>query len=185
MRSTVTSAKAETLVAAYSGGMSCYKAAEAAGLNRASAQRYLKKHGLLRPSFQWNPPMERLFGRVEKSGDCLIWTGAQNGKGYGHMRIDGRMRLVHHVALLFAGVQIPDGLVCDHLCRNRACIRINHLEFVTHGENLRRGNGTTGQNFRKTHCIHGHPFDEVNTYRRPDGNRDCRACWKARRRKMR
>ena len=28
----------------------------------------------------------------------------------------------------------------------------------------------------KTHCKHGHPYDEKNTYIKPDGNRDCRPC---------
>lgn len=28
----------------------------------------------------------------------------------------------------------------------------------------------------KTHCKMGHPFDEKNTYFRPDGGRACRAC---------
>lgn len=28
----------------------------------------------------------------------------------------------------------------------------------------------------RTHCIHGHPFDAENTYRTPDGRRQCRAC---------
>jgi hypothetical protein len=27
-----------------------------------------------------------------------------------------------------------------------------------------------------THCIHGHPFDEANTYWTKRGQRDCRAC---------
>lgn len=31
-------------------------------------------------------------------------------------------------------------------------------------------------NARKTHCKHGHPFDEENTYISPRGNRGCRAC---------
>lgn len=29
---------------------------------------------------------------------------------------------------------------------------------------------------RKTHCHEGHEFTPENTYRRPDGNRTCRAC---------
>lgn len=41
----------------------------------------------------------------------------------------------------------------------------------------------------KTHCKHGHPFDEENTYVRPDGDHDCRACsrerCRARRRRAR
>jgi hypothetical protein len=46
------------------------------------------------------------------------------------------------------------------------------LEPVTHMENLRRG--ATAQ---RTHCPHGHPYDEENTYHRPgSGHRVCRAC---------
>lgn len=29
---------------------------------------------------------------------------------------------------------------------------------------------------RKPHCINEHPFDDVNTYIRPDGERNCRRC---------
>ena len=32
----------------------------------------------------------------------------------------------------------------------------------------------------RTHCKHGHPFDQANTHVRPDGSRQCRACARAR-----
>jgi hypothetical protein len=35
-------------------------------------------------------------------------------------------------------------------------------------------------NAEKTHCIHGHPFDEANTRWTSRGQRDCRACGRAR-----
>lgn len=35
----------------------------------------------------------------------------------------------------------------------------------------------------KTHCPQGHPYDQENTYRHPRGDRQCRTCIRARRRK--
>ena len=35
----------------------------------------------------------------------------------------------------------------------------------------------------KTHCKRGHPYDDQNTYIRPDGYRDCKICIKERSRK--
>jgi hypothetical protein len=32
----------------------------------------------------------------------------------------------------------------------------------------------------KTHCPRGHEYDEANTYNKPNGSRECRACRKAR-----
>ncbi|MGH2838441.1 MAG: HNH endonuclease [Thermoleophilaceae bacterium] len=37
---------------------------------------------------------------------------------------------------------VPDGLVLDHLCGNRACVNPEHLEVVTRGVNTRRGRRT-------------------------------------------
>jgi len=34
---------------------------------------------------------------------------------------------------------VPDGLELDHLCRVRSCCNPDHLEPVTHKENIRRG----------------------------------------------
>ena len=34
--------------------------------------------------------------------------------------------------------KIPNGLVVDHLCENRHCVNIQHLEPVTHQENVSR-----------------------------------------------
>lgn len=113
---------------------------------------------------------------------CWNWTGAIMPRGYGHLTIPGylsaerREVLAHRLAWeLFRGL-IPTGMTIDHLCRNRICVNVDHLECVTLKENVRRGVGHTGVNARKTFCIHGHQFTETNTVRRHDIRRECREC---------
>lgn len=64
----------------------------------------------------------------------------------------------------------PEGMELDHLCRVPACCNIEHLELVTHRENMRRGRWGTA-----THCIHGHEFTPENTGMQ-SGGRYCLIC---------
>jgi len=73
---------------------------------------------------------------------------------------------------------VPQGLELDHLCRVSHCVRPEHLEAVTHAENVRRGNGGSRP---RVACPKGHRYEGDNVYVRPDGRgRDCRTCMKAR-----
>src|SRR5690554_7618442 len=59
---------------------------------------------------------------------------------------------------------IPEGLHLDHLCRNRACVRPDHLEPVTNKENVHRG--LAGP---KSRCKRGHAMTSDNRMKRSDG----------------
>ena len=47
---------------------------------------------------------------------------------------------------------IPVGAELDHLCGMRDCVNPDHLELVTHRENVLRGRGPTAANARKRRC---------------------------------
>ena len=108
---------------------------------------------------------------------CVEWTGCCNDAGYGVRWFNGKLTYAHRVAYIEQVGPIPEGMTIDHLCRNRACVNVAHMEVVTNRENILRGTSPSARASRQTHCIHGHPFDEENTYirRTPTGiGRVCR-----------
>jgi hypothetical protein len=132
----------------------------------------------------WPPMEERFWAKVHKTDTCWLWTGGKSPNGYGHFSDRPWQGGAHRWAYEHLVGPIPSGLCLDHLCRVRHCVRPEHLEPITQRENLLRGRTLQAANRAKTHCIHGHPFDDENTliYRE---HRYCRTCHRERERHRR
>jgi len=115
---------------------------------------------------------EEFWALVDKGGedDCWLWTGLRMKKEkYGKFR----GKLAHRIAYELLVGEIPKGLTLDHLCRVRHCVKPRHLEPVTRGENVRRGESPSSIHRRKSACPSCHqPYD----YFLRGVKRRCRRC---------
>jgi hypothetical protein len=130
-------------------------------------------------------PIEYVSARmaVMESG-CWEWTASYYPNGYGCARPGGHSapgQMAHRLVYEIEIGPIPEGLVLDHLCRNKGCCNPDHLEPVTQRENVLRGDGPSAQFAMQTHCKRGHEFTPANTYTPPSlcSRRMCRTCMRA------
>lgn len=80
--------------------------------------------------------IDRLSMPITECG-CYAWLGSHS-KDYAKMRwYDGAQRKSARVAH-FLCEPVPDGFEVDHTCQMRWCVNRDHLELVTHQENIRR-----------------------------------------------
>lgn len=133
---------------------------------------------------------ERFWSKVgtPTADDCWPWTGLLTKDGYGVFS-HGASSNAHRWAYTNAKGSIPVGLEIDHLCRVRNCVNPNHLEAVTHKENIHRGTVGYLSGWGATHCPHGHEYTQANTLYNmsPRGtrHRKCRVCYLATQARMR
>lgn len=122
----------------------------------------------------------RIYNNIspEPMSGCWLWTSNISKAGYARLSVNNRRQYVHRLSYEEFVGPIPDGLQIDHLCRVRCCVNPDHLEPVTHLENIRRGVWIDACRERSkriydemTHCINGHPLNEENTRYQPDKRR--------------
>lgn len=101
---------------------------------------------------------ERFWAKVEKTDTCWLWASYIKPNGYATFwepAVQSKVYVHRWVYEQEVG-PIPEGLEIDHLCSVRHCVNPDHLEPVTHHENMLRGDTIAARNARKTQCPRGH-----------------------------
>lgn len=83
----------------------------------------------------------RLLAKVDRSGECWLWTAALNNKGYGIILVNGRPRLAHRVIYTLMIGPIPSGggyhgTCVLHRCDNARCVNPAHLFLGSQVDNI-------------------------------------------------
>ena len=78
---------------------------------------------------------ERLDAYTERGPGCWNWTGSTT-QGYGQIWVDGGVMRAHRLAYELANGPLSGDVMLDHQCRNRACVRPDHLRPSTNKANM-------------------------------------------------
>lgn len=106
---------------------------------------------------------QRLARNQERmNGGCIIWTKRKSAAGYGQIRYEGRSRIVHRLAWEIERGIPPSGMVVNHVCGNRACFNLDHLELQCY----------VGNSAYRTHPPRS-KSGYRNVYREPSGRYRC------------
>ena|SRR3990167_402405 len=129
--------------------------------------------------------VDRFWTRVTipySPAQCWIWSGTKDRNGYGTLRegTGHRKRIqAHRASYLIHYGDIPNGLVLDHLCRDKSCVNPLHLRAVSMRENTLAGLRVGPQpKMWKAVCIRGHEKtpENIGVYRGRVLKRYCRPC---------
>lgn len=128
--------------------------------------------------------LDRFFSKLDPPNErgCREWNRATYPAGYGEFSLGSDVVLAHRVAFFIANGYWPE--ICRHTCDNPPCCEPAHLLDGSQADNvhdmIERDRHSI---FLRTHCIHGHEYNEVNTRITRKGQRVCRPCDRDRRKK--
>lgn len=132
--------------------------------------------------------MDRFIKNIKamSPGQCWLWVGPKNKKGYGQFWFNGRGQRAHRVAYqLFVG-SIPENAWVLHKCDTPACVNTEHLFLGNNALNVAdkvaKGRHRSSKLKAKV-CPLGHEYAGDNLLLSVEGWSICRICRDAKNKK--
>jgi hypothetical protein len=102
---------------------------------------------------------QRFWSKVDKSGDCWLWTGKSVTKkkgGYGRLKVNGKSVLAHRYAWELRHGPIPEGKKVLHRCDVPLCMTDEHHFLGSQADNVadRQAKGRTARGDRSGARLH-------------------------------
>lgn len=106
----------------------------------------------------------RFISKIDTSNECWIPKLKKNKSGYCIFTVKRTNEyLAHRLSYSFFVEDLIDGMVIDHICKNRACCNPTHLRQVTQYFNVVENSvSKIALQKIKTHCDNGHPLSGTN-----------------------
>ncbi len=125
----------------------------------------------------------RFWAKVDRTGDCWVWTGAKGAHGYGRVTIEGKSYLATRVAWALEYGEWPNEFVL-HRCDNPPCVRLAHLFAGDQKTNMQdaaakgriRGVFQVKKVCKYGHALQGDNVGFINSRTRGKQLRYCKVC---------
>lgn len=107
--------------------------------------------------------MKRIKTETNEQGCHLVVSHRLNQDGYFRKRIKGKLVMYHRYIYEQEVGEIPEGYEVDHLCRNRNCIKPEHLQCLSNKEHTVKTNQERYADRKKAAKIYWESYKPTGT----------------------